>query len=387
MSDIKILFAGDFTPCRGYENLILNKGSKVFRAALPFILDSDISFVNLESPLTKRTRQISKSGPALKASSECAAALSCFSVAGLANNHCLDYGILGLKDTLDACEKNGVDTIGAGLNFNDANQVYTRKIQETRISILAFAEREFNKDKNGGGAAVIDPIKNYYEIIKARSKSDITIVTLHAGNEYFPYPRPGLRELCHFYVSLGADAVICHHPHVPGAYEYYQGRPIIYSLGNFIFDGGKTIPDWDLGYMAQLLIDVKEKKIKSLCLVPYRQSIKLGGLSLLTGEEKEVFLEKIEKYRKNLENEEAWMKEWQAFVARNSDRYILRNYLPFNFRGLGFLGRHTPLSKLLLNRKNSNSKLNMIRCDSHLELLQSSLVHKRCDAECGGNVD
>jgi len=212
--------------------------------------------------------------------------------------------------------------------------------------------------------------------MQAKQKADIIVVTLHGGNEYFPYPRPGLRKLCQYYIDLGVEAVICHHPHVPGAFEYYNGKPIIYSLGNFIFDSANPPKDWDLGYMASLQFDVDAKSIKSLELIPYKQSVELGGIQLLQGNEKLGLLERIEGYKRKLENNLGWLNEWQAFVNSQADSFVVRHFFPLTFKGMGFLARNTPISKLLFTKGNSLPKLNMLRCQSHRELLTAVLELK-----------
>ncbi|MBE0448534.1 MAG: CapA family protein [Actinobacteria bacterium] len=374
---VNILFSGDFSPCRDYENIVLEKKEKVFGQALPVIQDADLSFVNLECPLTKTNRSINKSGPALKADPKCASALKDFTVAGLANNHILDYGEQGLVDTIAACKAYGIPTVGAGPNIEEAQKVFVQCIKGIKVAIIAIAEHEFNQSEVGGaGSAPTDAIENYKQIQQAKSVSDIVIVTFHGGNEYFPFPRPGLRKLFHHFIDLGVSAVICHHPHVPGGYEYYNGKPIVYSLGNLVFDNSAPPKEWDLGYMAKLAFDLKTKEQVSLDLIPYRQSVELGGVVLLQGKEKEILLKQIEGYRKKIEDEDAWLTEWQNFVSKQSDIYILRQYFPFVIRGLGFLARNTALAKLFFNHKNSLAKLNILRCQSHKELLISALESK-----------
>ena len=374
---INVIFSGDFAPCRGYESIVLDCNTRVYGDALPIIENADLSFVNLECPLTVHDKAINKSGPALKASPECAKALKPFSVVGLANNHILDYGKKGLEDTIFTCQDLSIPTVGAGSDINQAQQPFFKDVKGIRVAIIAVAEHEFNQSENGGaGSAPIDPIENYHQIKKAKEQADVVIVTLHGGNEYFPYPRPGLRKLCKHYIDLGAEAVICHHPHVPGAYEYYQGKPIIYSLGNFIFDNAKPPKDWDLGYMARINIDLESKNFCKLELIPYKQSIELGGIQLLQGQEKEYFLKRIEIYRQNLEEQQIWLQEWQDFVYKQSDNYILQQYFPVIVRGLGFLARNTPIAKMFYNKKNDMHKINMLRCQSHLELLTSILEAK-----------
>jgi hypothetical protein len=374
---INILFTGDFSPCRKFESVVLDKKTDVLGDARSLVQQAGISFTNLECPLTDHNKSINKSGPALKADPLCIEALKDFSVVGLANNHILDYGKKGLEDTLKACENIELPYVGAGLNMEEAQAPFIQEVKGVKVAIIAIAEHEFNQSESGGaGSAPIDPITNYNQIKQAKQEADIVIVTLHGGNEYFPYPRPGLRKLCQYYIDLGVEAVICHHPHVPGAYEYYQGKPIIYSLGNFIFDATKPHLDWELGYMASLQFDVDIKSFKSLELIPYKQTVELGGIQLLQGDERRGFLEKIEGYKNNLENNKAWLNEWQALVNKQADSYVMRHFFPVKSRGLDFLARNTPIAKFFFNKRNSLPKLNMLRCQSHRELLTSALESK-----------
>lgn len=374
---ITALFAGDFAPCRRFEEVVSSRGQDVLGDALPVIKNADLSFVNLECPLTSTNESINKDGPALKAAPICVTAIQDFSVVGLANNHVLDYGRKGLEETLKVCSDHGLPVVGAGLSLAEAQNVFVKECDGTRIAVIAIAEYEFNQSEQGGaGSAPIDLIDNYQQIKKARRIADIVILTLHGGNEYFPYPRPGHRKMMHHFIDLGVDAVICHHPHVPGSYEIYNGKPIVYSLGNLIFDNAKTPEDWDLGYMVQMSFDVVSKKLNSLELIPYEQSVELGGVKLLRGQDKKNLLDRVEGYRRKLETETEWLDEWHSFVDTKTDTYILKTFFPFSMRGLGFLSRNTSIAKLFFNRKNSLPKLNALRCQSHRELLIASLESK-----------
>jgi poly-gamma-glutamate synthesis protein (capsule biosynthesis protein) len=73
-------------------------------------------------------------------------------------------------------------------------------------------------------------------IREVRDSSDLVIVFLHWGDEYIPWPSPGQVKAGRALVDGGADIILGSHPHVLQGYELYQGRPIFYSLGNFIFD-------------------------------------------------------------------------------------------------------------------------------------------------------
>ena len=369
-----LLFCGDFAPCRSFEEIVLDKKEHIFGDSQSLIKNADISFINLECPLTTHDKSIKKSGPSIKAHPKCADALQDFSVIGLANNHIMDFGKYGLESTLEACESIGVPTTGAGDNINEAKKLQIIKVDDCKVAYIALAEHEFNQaGKNRAGSAPIDVIDNYHQIILAKDQADIVIVTLHGGNEYFPYPRPGLRKLCQHYIDLGVEAVVCHHPHVPGAYEYYKGKPIFYSLGNLIFDNAKPPSDWDQGYMVNIEINKEKKIISNVELLPYEQSIALSGLKLLVDEEKEQFLERIENYRRILEDEKKYNEQWLNFVKEKANSYILMQYSPLLFKGIGLLSRKTAFTKLFINKRNVLTKLNLLRCESHSELLKSIL--------------
>ena len=375
---ISMLFAGDFSPCRDFENIVINKQSEVLGEAQSIIKNTDVSFVNLECPLTKSTKAINKTGPALKADPDCILALKDFSVIGLANNHILDYGKKGLEDTLEACGKANLSTVGAGLNLEHATKPFIKLIKNKKIAIIAIAEHEFNQSEDGGcGSAGIDPIDNYYQIKEAQRDADIVIVTLHGGNEYFPYPRPGLRKICHYFIDLGVDAVVCHHPHVPGAYEEYKNKPIIYSLGNFIFDNPNPPKGWDIGYLLKLKFDTTTAKNDvEFDLIPYQQSVKLNGIRILKGKEKDDVLASIDKLNHILTDDLEWNKAWQKLLEERSNDYIVQMLSPVMFRGLVRLSRYLPISKILLNKNNTLLKLNLLRCQSHYEILVAALQNR-----------
>lgn len=373
---ITVAFAGDIAPCGAFESLVLKKQQRIFGDTLPILESADLAFGNLECPLTNHAGKINKSGPALKADPGCATALTVFSVLGLANNHILDFGKKGLEETIESCRRAGIPTVGAGSTLSQAQAPFMKKVKGLTVALIALAEHEFNQSENGGaGSAPIDGIDTYRQIMEARSQADIVIVTLHAGNEYFAYPRPGLRKLCHHYIDLGAEAVVCHHPHVPGAYEYYKGKPVIYSLGNFIFDTAAPPEGWDRGFLAQLHFDEKNGRLETLELIPYCQSVPAGGVNMLRGAEREALLARLEGYRKNLEDHEGWMQEWRKFVKAQSNLYLMRQYLPLLTRGRGFLAGKLPfLGDLFFsNRSCDLDKLNMLRCQSHRELLTAVL--------------
>jgi poly-gamma-glutamate capsule biosynthesis protein CapA/YwtB (metallophosphatase superfamily) len=375
---IKILFCGDFAPCGKYERLVERYPNKIFGDALELIKTADISFVNLECVLTdKSNNKIFKKGPNLKASGKCVKALKNFTVVGLANNHILDYGEQGLSDTLLNCKNNNIQTVGVETNCSDNKRVFYKETRGVIVAIIAVAEKEFNFISDSSAEVnIVDPIDTSYQIKEAKEKADVVIVTIHGGNEYFPYPNPQYRKLCRYFVDLGVNAVICHHPHVPGAHELYKGAPIFYSLGNFIFDAKQKPEGWDYGYMVELCFNKTDCTLSSFKILPYVQSVDNLGVRMLKAAEKNVFLSSVDNLRKILENEKTWLKEWKEF-ATNKHKYVLiDNYSPILIRGIGTLGEILPLHKYFVNRFNIKSKINISRCSSHQELLKFALEER-----------
>lgn len=381
MTKFSFLFCGDFAPCQRYEPVVLERGGEVFGDLRSEIAAVDLAFANVEAPLCIDAQPIVKFGASLKADPMCATALveAGFAVAGLANNHILDFGPEGLKSTLEACERAGLMTCGAGLDASAAAKPLLVSRNGVRIALIAVAEKEFNAaGTHTPGAAILDPIDISRQIAAVRSEVDVLVVTIHGGNEYFPFPRPGLRRLCRYITEAGADAVVCHHTHVAGAYEIHEGKPIVYSVGNLLFDVSPTPEGWEEAYAAKLVFrkDGSNGFRCDLSLIPFTQRVSDGGVRLLVGREKEAFLERIEGYRRKLDNDHAWLSEWSAFCRRQRVNCIANQYMPFRFPGMGRLIRYFSLDRLFLPRWALNRRRNMLWCDSHRELLSEILEQK-----------
>ena len=156
----------------------------------------------------------------------------------ICNNHIMDAGPYGIESTLKEAHSFGAQTIGAGMNIEEARKPV---ILDEAGGIGMFgvgyqrACRKADIDKPGCYSwSDLDAIQNTINEIK--SKCRWCIVVAHAGEEFTPLPSPYTRERYHKYLEMGADIVIGHHPHVPMNYETVGDKIIFYSLGNFIFD-------------------------------------------------------------------------------------------------------------------------------------------------------
>lgn len=162
-----------------------------------------------------------------------------FDIVSFANNHVGDWNIDAFKDTLSGLEENGILKTGAGQNKIEAETPTIIEKNGTLFGFLGFTDVGPNwleaKGDNPGILLASDP--NFDDIIKnAKTKCDVLIVSFHFGVEYKTIHNSRQETLAHRAIDNGADMVIGHHPHVMEDMGEYKGKPIVYSLGNFIFD-------------------------------------------------------------------------------------------------------------------------------------------------------
>lgn len=390
---VKLLFGGDFAPIGTYEKLIANVGGDIWGDARDLISEANFSIINLEIPLCANHEAIAKVGPSIKGSQDVLKALTEVGInaVSIANNHIFDFGLEGLTQTLTALEERDIKHVGAGFNQYMANKALRIEIDGRKVSIFAFAEQEFNVSKEDqAGAALLNPLYIARLILDERKHADAIIISVHAGNEYFEYPRPGLRQLCHFLIDVGADAVVGHHSHVPGAYEIYRNKPIVYSLGNLIFNNNNPPPKWNEGYFAQLNLDFTEGVLSNIRvdLFPYVQSVEHGGIQLLKGERRIYFLKRIESMREDLEiRHEKWIAAWDHFVFERMSQTLIDLSCPIRFRGLRRLMKFKFFRLIIMRESQRLHRLNLLRCVSHRELT-ISVLSQPLDCKkrvCSGN--
>ena len=190
-------------------------------------------------------------------------------VVTLANNHTLDFGRSPLSETLHTLDAAGILRVGAGENLEEASAPRMIEAGGKTIAFLG-ASRVIPVGSWNAGASqaglftTYDPALLGKKIQETRPNCDFLAVYVHWGVEYESMPEEYQRELARAYIDAGADAVIGSHPHVLQGIEYYQGKPIFYSLGNFIFSNGtyETM-------MAELTLDENGCRVR---LIPLRST-------------------------------------------------------------------------------------------------------------------
>lgn len=272
LPSITVALVGDLMPQRPFLGQPRTRGSE---DVFSLFKDADLVLANLECPLTTRGAPADKliafrSDPALARELSAAGV----GVVTLANNHMMDHGLEGMYDTLEALANAGVAGVGAGRNLAEALAPAIREVCGVRVAFLGVATTlpvGSAAASNRPGIAPIHVTTSYVvdptsldetpgiaptvetrawpvdidrvtdAVADAKSKAEVCIVGIHWGvpngwvaqfqDPIATYQRPLARAL----VEAGADTVVGHHPHVLHGIEMIEGRPVFYSLGNFLF--------------------------------------------------------------------------------------------------------------------------------------------------------
>jgi poly-gamma-glutamate capsule biosynthesis protein CapA/YwtB (metallophosphatase superfamily) len=164
-----------------------------------------------------------------------------FDALTVANNHSGDYGPQAFGEMLDLLDRRGIAYFGGGRTLAAAHRPLIVERKGLRIALLGYDEffpRSFEADVDKPGVAWSEDEQVRLDIASARTRdhADLVIPVMHWGWEHEGTASPRQRQLARVMIDAGADAVVGSHPHVTQDVEQYRGKPIIYSLGNFLFD-------------------------------------------------------------------------------------------------------------------------------------------------------
>jgi poly-gamma-glutamate capsule biosynthesis protein CapA/YwtB (metallophosphatase superfamily) len=162
-----------------------------------------------------------------------------FDVMSVANNHSGDFGTAAFMDMLGHLPQYGIIPLGGGPNLTAAHTPVIKTLHTTTVGFLAYCEIEpntFAATATTPGHAWLDPVLVRRDIMALRPKVDYIVVFTHWGIEYQVIEDSDQQAMAHLAIDSGADFVVGAHPHVRQPSELYRGKPIVYSLGNFVFD-------------------------------------------------------------------------------------------------------------------------------------------------------
>ncbi len=272
---IRMNFVGDVMLARRIEELIDLSGYEAIFDPTSEILGetADITVANLECPLTDQGTPHPTKSVVFRGSPENVTALSYAGIdlVSIANNHTIDYGLAGLQQTQSVLDEEEILYFGAGADSYEAMQPAFYLKSGVNLAFLGSSDRtgQYNNWQpyldagiNKPGFANLTESNIIQQINSVRNVADLIILEMHSGVEYSinpadPFSRLMMNEdlnedeeysadlraplesdieMRHFAIDNGADAVICHHPHIIQGLEVYHGKLIAHSLGNFVFD-------------------------------------------------------------------------------------------------------------------------------------------------------
>ena len=251
----------------------------------------DLTIVNLEGPLTTATshaeKQFAFSGPY-----EYADILTNGSVemVSLANNHSEDYFAQGMADTKNILDEKGIGYFGYETSC-------IKEVNGIKIGFLGYRSMSVSMNNEQGRAT----IKAAIEDLKNNQGANAVVVFYHWGIERDYSANDDQRELAKFSIDSGADLVVGSHPHVIQGVEEYNGKQIVYSLGNFCFGGNRNPSDTD-SMIYSITMNFTDGKFTSEtheiipCSITTSSSRNNYQPTILEGTEKQRVLDKIQQY-------------------------------------------------------------------------------------------
>lgn len=373
---MKLLIAGDFCP-RDRVAKLIEEGLPVFSdSVIQRIKNVDYALVNYECTVADSLmKPIPKCGPHLGSTEKAIAVLKDAGFMGvtLANNHFRDFGNEGVRRTIEALDDAGIDHVGGGNNIVEATEILFKQIKGRDVAFINVCENEFSiADNNRGGAAPLDTVDVYHRIKAARGRAKYVVVIVHGGHEHFQYPSPRMKKLYRFFIECGADTVVNHHQHCYSGSEMYQGKPIIYGIGNFCFDHPKKRAGiWNEGYMV--IINFNECCIQYE-LIPYIQCDESPIVKEMECEELQTFWQHFQSISSIIQDDERLCEVNDEFIRRRSSA-LLTPFTPyFNEYVQLAAGRH--FIPFLIPKRKLAKMLGVIQCESHRDILIESMKEK-----------
>ena len=185
-----------------------------------------------------------------------------------ANNHSFNFGPVGMDDTTRTLDEAGIKHFGMGHNLEEARRPAIAEVGDLSFAFLGYNGVSDSYDGAGPDYAGTSPLVDAYvreDVERAAAEGHIVIPYFHWGIEYVAEPTEQQRYFAHLAIDAGAAIVIGSHPHWVQAVETYNGKPIIYSLGNFVFDQA-----WSRETMEGMIADIwfEGQKVKGIDLIP-----------------------------------------------------------------------------------------------------------------------
>lgn len=271
---VRLAFVGDVMLADGPGRRVA-QGHDPFAAVAERLQQADVRIGNLECVVGTRSRPVDKPWTFLAHPRVLPVLQRHLDAVSLANNHTGDHGSEGFAAMLGHLEAAGLPHFGGGRTLSEAHRALVVERQGLRIALLGYNEffpRAFEAGADQPGGAWSDDARVVEDIRRARQEqgADLVIPFMHWGSEHEEVSNDRQRALARRLIDAGADAVVGTHPHVVQDSEVYRGKPIVYSLGNFVFDGFSDLAN-RTGWI--LFLTVGRDGVRAWHVEPVRQDL------------------------------------------------------------------------------------------------------------------
>jgi len=255
---VRLIFVGDLMLDEGPGQTIAAGGDPLAPFAA-ILADADYRIGNLECPVASGGQAMASKIFSFRAAPAVLRVLQGrFDAVAVANNHSGDYGKDAFMETLARLDASGIRHFGGGRDLATAHAPLWIEQKGLRIAVLGYNEfkpRSFEAGADYPGIAWSEDSQVVADIRAARAAgADVVIPFMHWGWERESAPTERQRQLAHLMIDHGADLVVGGHAHVTQGAEYYKGKLIVYSLGNFVFDGFELAAA-KRGWLLRLTVD------------------------------------------------------------------------------------------------------------------------------------
>jgi poly-gamma-glutamate synthesis protein (capsule biosynthesis protein) len=260
-----ITSGGDVMLDRGASDLLFRQGpAGIFGKTAVMLKDSDLAIINLEGVVSRRGEKTPKSFN-FRFVPEVAPALKNAGIDAVlhANNHVYDFGATAFLDSLNFLKEAKLGILGAGTNDEEASTpfIFTKGDQTFRVMGIASFPRERNGWDGVTAAAgpnragMLHSGRGGIEKLKSRfspGDPEVNIIVFHGGTEWSTSPDAATRTMYTDLIKSGADLLIGSHPHVVQGFEWVLGKPVFWSLGNYVFGGMENTVGGEEGLFIKL---------------------------------------------------------------------------------------------------------------------------------------
>ena len=273
-AQISLAFTGDI----GFDRYMDGKWEDealIAPKVLEFLHSADHVIANVEGPLVDQMANQTTEGTQQLVHTMNPAATKVLGrmhadIWNLCNNHIMDAGPMGMEATLREAKRCGAETIGAGMNLEQARKpLYMEEAGGIGIFSVGYRRGCKPAAEDYPGCYMWNETEQIRDTVKEiKSRCRWCILVAHAGEEFTALPTCYTRDKYLEFLKMGVDIIVAHHPHVPMNYEKVGEKAIFYSLGNFIFDTDYQRAQYntDRGVLVKLLLSKESYHFEAMGL-------------------------------------------------------------------------------------------------------------------------